>query len=191
MVMSRGTNVVNAGTMRIVSVTITIPVSDVCYAFAADVGNAHPKCSSCLGWRIVMLNMVIALFSGAHVMLYIFVQPVHPDVQSVPPHVMLFRGAICASRRRNVGHSTTHCGLSPTIYQPGYHDYSQSLQHSEAEEDICCRYQASPCANVLVCLSLESPGEDFLQISSSSPPTCVMFSKTPVIHTTDDCYAGH
>ena len=58
--------------------TLTIPVTDVCYAFATDVCCAHPKWSSWLAWMIAMLNAVNYSFSVAH--------------------VKLFRGAICASR---------------------------------------------------------------------------------------------
>ena len=49
MVKGRNANAASARTAwRKVSVTITIPVTDICYAFATDVCYAHPKCSSSL-----------------------------------------------------------------------------------------------------------------------------------------------
>ena len=56
--MSRDTDVANAGTTRRkVSVTLTILVTDVSYAFATDVCYAHPKCLWCLAWMIVMVDI--------------------------------------------------------------------------------------------------------------------------------------
>ena len=111
MVMGKDTNVANAGTTgRQASVTLTIPVTDGCYAFATDVCYAHPKGSSCLAWAIVTSDMVNPSFPVAHVMLFCGATCASPDVQNVP-HAMLFlRCAMCASRctkwatrRRTVG----------------------------------------------------------------------------------------
>ena len=96
MLMSRETDVSNAGTTGSkVSVTLTIPVVDVCYAFATDLCYTHTKCSSCLSWMIVMLDIDVFMICAAC-------------------HVVLWCN-LCIITMFKVGHSATHCGLSATI----------------------------------------------------------------------------
>ena len=114
MVMSRDVDVANAGTTwRKVSVTLTIPVTDVCYAFGTDVCYAHRKCSSCLAWMIVMLDMDNPSFSVAH--------------------VMLLRGATCASRglQYPACHDISWCNLCILTFKRGSLDDTLWTQHHD------------------------------------------------------------
>ena len=74
-------------------------------------------------------------------------------------HVM-FRVATCASRCSKVGHSTIHCGLKATIKsQPVEYSKRDERMLHILDEGSCRRYQAISCVNLLMCLSLETPGE--------------------------------